>query len=246
MPTVEFLLKGGGAKAQPKKAAEGAPEWKDGGSMADTVTIDDDAPKIFRWNAMRRLRAGRFAAKVGRVDTWLKGLMSPDFIAGIPKPKVVVHTKPSPLFRANAGGGVLRVAHNEATNVVAHEAGHVLEEHLPMKAWHDLHLLLTKRHEAAGGGGAASGENIVTKYSEGRFGGDYVTGEYTSTAYRSGNAEVVSMALQFFADPKDALQLIDGDPMHAAIVLRGFKPEEYSSTEALRAFDKYLPRDKVG
>lgn len=88
--------------------------------------------------------------------------------------------------------------------------------------------------------------DIVTKCTEGRCGGTYVTGNYSSTGYRSGDAQVVSMALQFFADPKDALKPVDGDPMHAGLVLRSFEPADYKTTSALRPFDdKFLPKKQL-
>jgi len=241
MPTVEFILSGGGAEQHQPREGEARREWKGGGRLVDGIEEVDDA--VIKWLSKRRLKSRKFRRRVDRADDWTRAFLSAEMIARIPRPKVIVHSKPSPSFRANGGGGLINVAYNEATNVIAHEIGHVLEEHLPMRTWHDIHLLLGTRHAEAGGGPARSGENIVTKYTEGRWGGKYVTGRYTSTAYRSGNAEVVSMALEFFSKPADALKLIEGDPLHAAIVLRGFKPEEYAATDALRPFDRYLPHE---
>jgi hypothetical protein len=86
---------------------------------------------------------------------------------------------------------------------------------------------------------------IFTTWSEGRFGGKYVTGKYTSRTYSFGNiAEVVAMATQYFSDPSKATELIDGDPQHAAIVLRSLQPGEYQSTAPLRKFDKFIPHKK--
>jgi hypothetical protein len=84
--------------------------------------------------------------------------------------------------------------------------------------------------------------NVGPLTNEGRYAGRYVTGKYTSTAYDDiGNAEIFSQAMEFLSKPANALKLIDGDPQHAAIILRAIRPNEYKALAALRVFDKYLP-----
>jgi hypothetical protein len=250
LPVVQFLLdrpketKGGGGD---KGTRSGDRSWKGGGDMQSTITVVDDAKSTPKFVRDKRGKSQSFRKKVAATDRFIKAIVSPEFLARVPAPKVNVHTKPAIAitspggFRANGIGGRLDVAYNEAQNVIAHEVGHAIESFLPLKYWHDMHLMLGARHEAAGGGGARSGETIFTKHSEGRFGGEYVTGKYTSTAYRSGMAEVVSMAFQYFVDPAQAKKLVEKDPMHAALVLRSFNPKDYKSIDALRPFDKYLP-----
>jgi hypothetical protein len=97
-------------------------------------------------------------------------------------------------------------------------------------------MLLGGRHDQATGGSreALGGATIFTRKSEGRYGGDYVTGKYTSTAYKGDNAEVMSMWMQYMAKPGNARKLIEGDPQHAALVLRILRPKEYASLDDLR------------
>jgi hypothetical protein len=155
-------------------------------------------------------------------------------------------------YRPSAGGGNVDLSFDEVFAVMAHEMGHAIEDFLPMKSWHDMNVLLERRHGAKVGASRAartgatfwtSGKvNIGPLLNEGRYAGTYVTGKYTSTAYDdSGNAEVFSQAMEFFSKPSDALKLIDGDPQHAAIVLRSVRPNDYKALAALRPFDQYLP-----
>jgi hypothetical protein len=256
MPTVDYILKQGTEQAQ-QPAQGGRPAWKDGGSLVDNIKEVNDFWKLrkaFNWvfdskRGEKRLKSKTFRRKVQSVDAMMKAIIAPEILRRIPKPALYVHSSAAQTFSAPwgfrawaSGGKELHVAYNEAASVIAHEVGHVVEEYLPMEVWHDVHLLLGARHTAAGGGGAFAGATpIITSFTEGRYGGDYVTGKYTSTAYKGGNAEVISMAMEFFSSPAKALELIDGDPLHAAIVLRGIKPGEYAATDSLRPYDQFLP-----
>lgn len=236
MPIVQYLLTP--RKERSSKAATGG--WKDGGKLEDKIKPVNDLVWIKKWLGSWRTNSKTFRKRLNKVDQMVRATVEPELLSEIPKPNINVHATSSWFFRANAGGGDVHLAYDEATNVVAHEVGHILEEYLPMKRWHDIHLMLGARHKAAGGGETAVIGDQGNK-KEGRYAGAYVTGDYTSTAYKGDNAEVVSMAMQFLTKPKDALKLIEGDPQHAAIVLRGFKPTEYKDTASLRKYDKYLP-----
>jgi hypothetical protein len=225
---------------------------------------------IPNWLSNRRAtkQLAKFKANIDRVDQWLRALVEPDILQRVPRPLIRMHTRgrmkivgsakrffflPDPSgYRPSAGGGNVDLSFDEVFAVMAHEMGHAIEDFLPMKSWHDMNVLLERRHgdkvghDRAARTGATfwtSGKlNIGPLTNEGRYAGQYVTGKYTSTAYDdSGNAEVFSQAMEFFSKPGDALKLIDGDPQHAAIVLRSVRPNEYKALAALRPFDQYLP-----
>ncbi|NJN81727.1 MAG: hypothetical protein HC802_05170 [Caldilineaceae bacterium] len=259
LPTVKFLLEEGQSKNDVTPSTAKRADWKDGGSLDANIKEVNDlwkSRKVFnsifdRKRAQKRLKSRTFRARVGTVDRMMKAIIAPEILTRINKPEIHVHATASQGaespwgFRAYASGGKqLHVAYDEATNVIAHEVGHIVEKFLPTEVFHDMHLLLSARHLASGGGTARKGATpIFTTFGEGRYAGKYVTGKYTSTAYKSGNAEVFSMAMEFFSSPADALKLIEGDPLHAAIILRGIKPDEYKAVDKLRAFDKFLPHE---
>jgi hypothetical protein len=251
MPTVKSILDPSLQEAQTR---QGTAQWKDGGALHDEGNIDKvndlSAPK--KWMAPKRLNSRTFRNKVQRVDRLMRVVVEPQLLIRAKKPRIKLHATAAQSidapwgYRAHANDEEVNISYNEATETISHEVGHAVERHLPVSAWHDVHMLLSGRHQAAGGGGLKAGDTpIFTTWSEGRFGGKYVTGKYTSRTYSFGNiAEVVAMATQYFSDPGMAAQLIDGDPQHAAIVLRALQPAEYTSIGALRQYDKYLPHKK--
>ncbi len=177
----------------------------------------------------------------------MRRIVEPEMLGRVPVPTFHVSTRGAQSYtnpfglRASAAAGNVNVAYNEDMPTIAHEVGHIVEEYLPMDDWADIHMLLSERHKAAGGGTrAAKGESIFTR-DEGRYKGKYTTGKYTSRGYSKDNAEVLSMWMQFMAKPSDALKLIEGDPQHAALILRTMRPDDYAKTAALRPFDIYLP-----
>ncbi len=251
MPTVKSILDPSSQEVQNR---QGAAQWKDGGALHDEGNIekvnDLSAPK--KWLAPKRLNSRSFRNKLQQVDRLTRVVVEPQLLARANKPKIKLHAAAAMSidapwgYRANANDTEVNASYNEAKETLAHEVGHAIERHLPVSAWHDVHMLLGGRHQSAGGGGLKAGDTpIFTTWSEGRFGGKYVTGKYTSRTYSFGNiAEVVAMATQYFSKPGKAAELIDGDPQHAAIVLRALQPTEYSSTAPLRRYDKYLPHKK--
>ena len=266
-PTAGGGQPSGGARPQ-------KPEWRDPGKLVDKVVVKH-SKGIPDWLSKRREQKsqGKFKAKVEQVDQWLRTLLEPAMLRRVTRPQIVMHTRgqmkvlgsakrffflPDPTgFRPNYGEGKVNLSFDEGYPLIAHEMGHAIEEFLPIKAWHDMNLLLERRHEEKAGTNRAARKgatlwtagliNAGPLTDEGRYAGKYVTGKYTSTAYDdAGNAEVFSQALEFFSKPSDALKLIDGDPQHAAIVLRSIRPQEYAALAALRPFDKYLPRSQSG
>jgi hypothetical protein len=245
------------------------PEWKDAGALSAKVQVKH-SKGIPDWLSKRRAnkQLAKFTAKIDRVDAMMRAIIEPEILARVRRPDIYMHTRgamgivgsarnfvflPDPTgYRASAGDGNVNLAYNEAYETMAHEMGHAIEDFLPMKSWHDMNLLLEKRHREKMGNNrqARTGATMWTSgkvnfgplTNEGRYAGRYVTGKYTSTAYDdNGNAEVFSQAMEFFAKPKDGLKLIEGDPQHAAIVLRSIRPKEYKALQVLRPFDKYLP-----
>jgi hypothetical protein len=264
VPTVKVLL-------NPKSVAKDFRQttgWKDGGTLVEKLQIveDLDKPKGALMPSPHRLLSAKqrekinkkraasksFREKVNTVDRLTRIMVEPELLSLVVRPTLYLHTAAAAGFsapwgyRANANKGFVNISYNEDMEVIAHEVGHAIEGYLPLERWHDIHMLMGARHQAEGGGKARAGATpLITSLSEGRYAGKYTTGKYTTTAYKDGNAEVVSMAMQYFVEPAKALELIEGDPQHAAIVLRGFRPNEYAATDALRPFDKYIPHKKA-
>jgi hypothetical protein len=76
----------------------------------------------------------------------------------------------------------------------------------------------------------------------GRYRGHYpVTGRYTSRQ-SAGSTEVASMTIEYLGDPSKAKQMIDKDPVQAAIVLRRLMPNAFKTLpDNLKA---YLPHER--
>lgn len=259
IPTMQALL-------NPKSVAKTFRQdtgWKDGGSLVDKIQVVKDIDKkvsphrLLTASAKEKLNNKRansksFRDKVNVVDRMSRIMVESELLSLVPRPILHMHTAAGQGFttpwgyRANASKGHVNVTYDESMDVIAHEVGHAIEAYLPMERWHDIHMLMGLRHQAAGGGKARAGATpLITTLSEGRYAGKYTTGKYTTTAYKDGNAEVISMAMQFLVNPSDALKLIEGDPQHAATVLRALRPNEYAATDALRPFDKFIPHKKA-
>jgi hypothetical protein len=251
MPTVQQILN---PELEGAEDRQGTAVWKDGGALHDEGNIDkvNDLVAPKKWMAPKRFNSRSFRNKLQRVDRLTRVVVEPQLLVRAKKPKIKLHATAAASidapwgYRANADAQEVNVSYNESSDTIAHEVGHAIERHLPVARWHDVHMLLGARHAAAGGGGLKAGATpIFSTWSEGRFGGKYVTGKYTSRTYSFGNiAEVVAMAMQYFSNPGMAAELIDGDPQHAAIVLRSLQPAEYMSTAPLRRYDKFIPNKK--
>jgi hypothetical protein len=249
LPAVQFFLdrrevrKKRKAKTARRVAVEQA-QWQDGGLLRDSLTMEPDNWAPFR--AKARFNSTALRTRLDKVDWMLKQAVAPSILATIPRPTFKIHTKgaQSPTNwhgqRASCGAGLIEIGYDQSTNVIMHEVGHHLENSMAPEVWLDIRAMVDVRHEAAGGGQARGGANVFTHWSEGGYGGTYATGTYTARAYKTGIGEVFSMAMQYFSKPDDTRTLIDGDPMHAAIVLRALNPDAYASVEELRPFDKYI------
>ncbi len=227
--------------------------WRGGGNLGDKIDWVKDVRKAKIIGPLathldnKRAKNTKIFGVLAQVDTLMRRVVEPEMLGRVPVPTFHISTRGAQTFtnpwglRASAARGEVNVAYNEDMPTIAHEVGHIIEEYLPMDDWADIHMLLSERHKAAGGGTRASkGENIFTR-GEGRYKGKYVTSKYTSRGYTKDNAEVLSMWMQFMAKPGDAIKLIDGDPQHAALILRMMRPADYAKTAALRPFDDYLP-----
>ena len=270
-----IAAQGGQAGQAAKGATPQGPEWRNGGKLTDTVIVKQ-SKGLPSWLSKRReaKQLQKFKAKIQAADDWVRSLVEPEILRRVPRPDIVMHTRgrmkvlgsakrfvflpDATGFRPNFSGKEVNLAYNEVFELITHELGHAIEGFLPIQSWHDMNLLLERRHEekmeregTPGSRAARTGATMWTSgavnfgplTNEGRYAGTYVTGKYTTTAYDDGgNAEVFSQALEFLSKPSDALRLIDGDPQHAAIVLRAIRPAEYRAIKALELFDQFLPK----
>lgn len=223
----------------------GGTEWKDGRFLfdaVDVVELDDKGAEI---RPSKRYSApiddGRFRTKLFEADKLLRLLIEPEILIEIPRPRIVVHPMRSSDFRAFQDGGNINVAADEPLDIIVHEIGHYVETNGRLEAWVAIQKLILGRHRAAGGGrNAVAGPLGIRK--EGRFEGTYATtGKYTSKAYGDGSTEMMSMTLEYLANPGKFDRMVDRDPVQAAVVLRGLQPTAYAECDELRPFDKYLP-----
>jgi hypothetical protein len=246
------------------------PQWGEGVRLSSKVHVRH-SPEVSKALSTNREAAhlDAFTKKVDRVDMWLRTILDPMLMLRVKQlPNIYMHTQarsrtlgsgrgffffPTTVgFRPSGDRKEIELPYDTKIPTIAHEMGHAIESYLPVGSWHDMNLLLERRHrkERKSSRKAVMGANIATAgvtSNEGRYAGTYATGSYTSTAYQmEGNAEVFSMAMEFFANPSDAKTIIEDDPQHAAIILRAIRLKEYAKLNALRAFDRHLPRSTAG
>jgi hypothetical protein len=51
----------------------------------------------------------------------------------------------------------------------------------------------------------------------------------------------MSMTVEYLANPKKLTDMVEKDPLQAAIVLRALQPAAYDHEGDLRQFDKFMP-----
>ena len=255
LPFVKLLYEGkiiGQKGASAKKGSKGArvrADWKTGGSVQQKIReVDDGISWVTR--DRREIDNGNFRKKVEQADLFIRRLVEPAVLGSLPPPGVAVHLRNAsgPTlpwgFRAFQSNREIHVAQNEPLEVIVHEIGHYVENNLPMGKWADIQLLLHARQ----GGQQAAGYIYPLKtwktVEEQRFEGSYpATGAYTSRYYESGHTEVMSMSVQYLADPAKFRTLIEKDPQQAAIILRLLRPTEFNQILGSDPYvNKYLPK----
>lgn len=222
-----------------------SPVWQNGGTLADGIVEDPTDSKKVAIPPKKQFRKpidkGTFRSRVVKADQMIRALVEAEILRALPRPTIKVHPQSESKFRAYQNGAEVHVAADEPIDIIVHEVGHYIEKNGPLESWADIQKLVMARHQAAGGGTAAQKGGSTTK-KEGRFGGTYAaTGKYTSKAYSSGDTEVMSMSMEYLANPKKFDKLLDKDPVQAAIVLRGLQPAAYAAEGSLRNFDRFLP-----
>lgn len=249
MPTVGILLAPDKGAGPGPKQARGATSWRDPGPLSDKMKLTNDLVGPKKWLGERRFKSKSLRKRIDQADSVIRTVVEPEVLGTVPRPTMNVHATAAQSltvpwgFRAEAGDGHVEIAYDEDMPTIAHELGHAVEARMPLTAFHDVHLLLTERHKAAGGGETAAKSASVFTPDEGRYAGKWATGKYTSKAYKNDmSGEVFSMAMQYFSEPDKMLKIVEEDPQHAALILRIMRPDEYAKTHALRPYDKYLPQ----
>jgi hypothetical protein len=254
MPFVIELLQGHERKMAPNVNTN-VSHWKD---IAPSTYLDDPSnvtlvePRPKRFSHTKDIKNRKVYDRIRKADQFIRAMVQDDMLRTLNKPRMFVHKEvaagyTTPLgFRAYQSSGEVHIAQNEDTSVLVHEIGHYVEANLPGNLWRDVAALHMHRHELEGGGTqAVRPVSIEGVLGEGGFKGEYpATGKYTAKAYDDGDTEVVSLTVEHLSHPSKAEKLLNKDPQQAAIVLRGLRPNEYATTDALRPFDKYLPQRK--
>jgi len=271
MEFVKYLLKQYGEKQPLKPGdvptGEADKHWKGGGSVADNIDMSQKLvnEKGNKWGIPIKTHwPNKFKRQLKEAEKFVLTAVEQHLLDNIPKPTVFVHFKYTHdfwgkwnFYRANQKGDEVHVAQGENVSVMAHEIGHYIEANLPSETWHDIQLLLRERHtvnrlEKVKEAKQKKKERLWKRKGrighgpnwseEGRYRGDYkATGKYTSSAYKSGDTEVMSMTFEFLSNPKKAEAMIDKDPLQAAIILRGIRPKDYQATTRLEPFNFFLP-----
>jgi hypothetical protein len=213
--------------------------WKDNGRLVDNLTQQvAQGTEIPSPTAVANLPA--IQDKIEKADRFYRGLMEPDVLNKIKRPRFVYHhvqaIDTGGTYGAFQNGGVVHFGDGVFPEIMIHEVGHYVENNLPVGRKLDIQTLLRARHHVQGGG------NVLPNNGQGsRFGGDYpASGPYTSRAYSDGS-EVTSMTLERVAQAGQVDNLIDQDPQLVAVVVRNLRPTAYATHAPLREFDEYLP-----
>jgi hypothetical protein len=225
-------------------------DWADGGKLDSKVRLIDDG------NALTRARGdvdnGKLDKRVLEADRFIRRLVEPEILSGIPRPAVAVHLRNNQGFgspfglRAYSSGNEIHIAQNQSTDIIVHEIGHYIEDRLPMEKWAEIHKLLQSRRGTATRGGYISplGFNEKLSWDEQRYPGSYPgTGIYTSRYYTGGATEVTSRTAEYLSHPTRFKTLIETDPQQAALILRLLRPNEFARERTLDQYvASYLPR----
>lgn len=191
--------------------------------------------------------------KVKTALTRVQSVTEPEVLAKVPAPEfVVVNRAGGKSLRAYYDGKKIYIGKDEAIPVIAHETGHHLEQigagatwaTLQGMAYGRLDTLQAEGARTAKGGGSAAptmaqipghGADEVTfpvpSPAEGAIDGSkFSKASYTFKYYEGSGAggEVVSMAMQWLADPDTTVKFVDKDPSHAASVLFHAIPKEFA------------------
>lgn len=161
----------------------------------------------------------RHVKKVQEAWNRIRKIVHPDVLEKVGPCKVKVHK--NPMFRAHYSNREVHIASFESIPIIMHEFGHHLEDKGGLEPWIKVQRLL---HERAAAGGGLKSITMLTP-SELRYAADMpVTGHYSAKYYEHGSTEVMSMALEYFADPKSAAKLYMKDPEMFAAVLGSLNP----------------------
>jgi hypothetical protein len=256
LPFVKALYAGtiqGKVSAPKKKKIHGGKsllaDWGDGGRLDSKVKLIDDGNYLTR--ARGDVDNGKLDKRVMEADRFIRRLVEPDILSGIPRPTIAVHLRNNQGFgspfglRAYTSGNEVHIAQNQSTDIIVHELGHYIEDRLPMDKWAEIHKLLQKRKGTATKGGYISpvGFNEKLSWDEQRYPGSYPgTGIYTSRYYTSGATEVTSRTAEYLSHPTRFKTLIETDPQQAALILRLLRPNEFAKERSLDQYvAKYLP-----
>lgn len=193
--------------------------------------------------------------RIGLAMRKMNNLVSSDVLNNTDTPNMVLHKDLNTFqiflqkkydnifgFRAfaNNRGHQVNVGLNESVEVIMHEMGHLIEDNIGTKEWLDIQSLLHMRHEGAEGGNTLShvydtGINNIVGFllpsqaqDEPAYRGNMpATGRYSAKYYDSGSTEVMSMTLEHFGNREKALNIINNDPLQAAIILRAIQPAQF-------------------
>jgi hypothetical protein len=179
-------------------------------------------------------------AKVAEAWRRILVLVEPAVLAQIPPPAVRI-LRAETKFRAHHDPSqrAIFIDHKDTIRVIMHETGHYLELVLPGQVWAAIHGLLYERQAQAEAAAPKVNRWLLPSYDkesdEMRNADEMLypiimpaTAEYTSSYYASGDTEIMSTAMEFFAQPEKLRELVDKDPQMAAVILSQLIPEEFT------------------
>ncbi len=235
--------------------------WKDGGKLDNKDKIETDPV------GKKRKLPKNFFRRLKEADRIIKSIVEPERLILANRPKFSVLLKKT---RANHQGETVNCSKFSDTTTLVHETGHHLEARVPSELSLEVrHLLkyregiklqkirddiLQQRQDLDPDGDEFKAlmkqeqdkeellyERKNKAKNEYRTAGDFGgTGRYTSRKNGLGT-EMVSMTMEYLADPDKILSLINNDPVQAGLVLRQMAPNDYAGLDELRPFDQFLP-----
>jgi hypothetical protein len=226
-------------------------DWKGGDTLADNAFFADYDTNTKKpvYTSEKIPKSSKSYDLVVTADNMLRRMVSPDLLKLYLPPKVYIVR--SSKFRAYQSENVVHISTSDGQEILVHEMSHYIEDYAPSEMWHDIHTLMRARHQARAderlkkkpndADANLLGHGEMGMKNEGRYRGEYAaTGMYTSSAYGGGGStEFTSMTTQFLAKPDTAKDLIQKDPVQAALVLKHLRPDEFAPIAA--KFSKVLP-----
>ena len=173
-------------------------------------------------NPAKRWKLAQIRARVERAWARIQQWVAPELLAQVPPCYVIFATKETRAHHSSSNGhSYMLITSDNHEDVIMHEFGHHLEEHLPHEVWYRAARMIQERsgqedlvgirHPADWEVGSRAEVGVRSR----RYATRYYGGSLAAT-------EVVSMGIEALSDPAAAFELYVNDPQHLALILASF------------------------